>query len=179
MFREPHVSLQHVIPVHQGEAGHFDPPADPMFFGGIEIFSLGLPKEHRKQASGGARVAVPEPRAPSSRSGGRHHLVIVGDIIPLRWATSALASQSTISRLENAPSKTEAARLSAALLDKLGTTVKPGKLEDMGWCLRSRLATSAKFIADEAKVGQGDPSGQHQAGMSANGRTGSNHWDLV
>jgi Transposase DDE domain group 1 len=40
-----------------------------------------------------------------------------------------LASQSTISRLENAPSKTEAARLSAALLDQLGTTVKPGKLE--------------------------------------------------
>ncbi len=39
-----------------------------------------------------------------------------------------LASQSTISRLENAPSKTEAA-LSAALLDQLGTTVKPGKLE--------------------------------------------------
>src|SRR5246127_2574454 len=40
-----------------------------------------------------------------------------------------LASQSTISRLENAPSKTEAARLSAALLDQLGTTVKPGKLD--------------------------------------------------
>src|ERR1700755_745668 len=39
------------------------------------------------------------------------------------------ASQSTISRLENAPSKTEAARLSAALLDQLGTTVRPGKLE--------------------------------------------------
>ena len=31
-----------------------------------------------------------------------------------------LASQSTISRLENAPSKTEAARLSAALLDQFG-----------------------------------------------------------
>jgi hypothetical protein len=42
---------------------------------------------------------------------------------------AALASQSTISRLENAPSKTEAARLSAALLDQLGTTVKPGRLE--------------------------------------------------
>ena len=40
-----------------------------------------------------------------------------------------LASQSTISRLENAPSKTEAARLAAALLDQFGTTVKPGKLE--------------------------------------------------
>src|SRR4030081_2464600 len=42
---------------------------------------------------------------------------------------AALASQSTISRLENAPSKTEAARLSAALVDRFGTTVKPGKLE--------------------------------------------------
>jgi hypothetical protein len=40
-----------------------------------------------------------------------------------------LASQSTISRLENAPSKTAAGRLSAALLDKFGATVKPGKLE--------------------------------------------------
>ena len=37
-----------------------------------------------------------------------------------------LASQSTISRLENALSKTEAGRLSAALLDQFGTTVKPG-----------------------------------------------------
>src|SRR6201982_2228518 len=32
-----------------------------------------------------------------------------------------LASQSTISRLENAPSKTEVARLCTALLDQLGT----------------------------------------------------------
>jgi len=40
-----------------------------------------------------------------------------------------LASQSTISRLENAPSKTEAVRLTAALLDQFGTSVKPGKLE--------------------------------------------------
>jgi hypothetical protein len=39
-----------------------------------------------------------------------------------------LASQSTISRLENAPSKTEAARLSAALLDQFGVTVKPGRM---------------------------------------------------
>ena len=38
-----------------------------------------------------------------------------------------LASQSTISRLENAPSKTEAARLAATLVDQAGTTVKPGK----------------------------------------------------
>jgi hypothetical protein len=42
---------------------------------------------------------------------------------------AALASQSTISRLENAPSKTEAARLTAALVDQAGTTVKPGKQE--------------------------------------------------
>jgi hypothetical protein len=40
-----------------------------------------------------------------------------------------LASQSTISRLENAPSKTEAARLTAALVDQAGTTVKPCQQE--------------------------------------------------
>src|SRR5579864_5064145 len=40
-----------------------------------------------------------------------------------------LASQSTISRLENAPSKTEAARLAVALLDQFGTTVKPDGME--------------------------------------------------
>jgi hypothetical protein len=42
---------------------------------------------------------------------------------------AALASQSTISRLENAPSKSEAARLSAALLDQFGATVRPGRRE--------------------------------------------------
>src|SRR5208282_1569614 len=42
---------------------------------------------------------------------------------------SAGPSQSTISRLENAPRKTEAARLCAALIDQFGTTVKPGRLE--------------------------------------------------
>src|SRR3974390_1681364 len=41
----------------------------------------------------------------------------------------ALASQSTICRLENAPRKTEAARLCAALIDQFGPTVRPGKLE--------------------------------------------------
>src|SRR5712675_1644650 len=41
----------------------------------------------------------------------------------------ALASQSTMCRLENAPRKTEAARLCAALIDQFGTTVRPGKLE--------------------------------------------------
>jgi hypothetical protein len=40
-----------------------------------------------------------------------------------------LASQSTISRLENAPSKTEATRLAVALLDQFGATVKPGRIE--------------------------------------------------
>jgi hypothetical protein len=40
-----------------------------------------------------------------------------------------LASQSTISRLENAPSRTEAARLAVALFDQFGTTVKPGRME--------------------------------------------------
>src|SRR4249919_3974043 len=41
----------------------------------------------------------------------------------------ALASQSTICRLENAPRKTEAARLCAALIDQFGTTVRPGRME--------------------------------------------------
>jgi Transposase DDE domain group 1 len=42
---------------------------------------------------------------------------------------AALASQSTICRLENAPRKSEAARLCAALIDQFGTTVRPGTLE--------------------------------------------------
>ena len=42
---------------------------------------------------------------------------------------AALASQSTICRLENAPRKSEAARLCAALIDQFGATVKPGRLE--------------------------------------------------
>ena len=41
-----------------------------------------------KQASRGARSRS-IPRAGLSRYGGRHHLVMVGDIIPLRWATSS------------------------------------------------------------------------------------------
>jgi hypothetical protein len=36
MLREPHVPLQHVIPIHQRQAGHFDPPANPMLLGGVE-----------------------------------------------------------------------------------------------------------------------------------------------
>ena len=39
---------------------------------------------------------------------------------------AALASQSTISRLEYTPSKTEAARLAVALLDQFGPPVNPG-----------------------------------------------------
>src|SRR5262249_46824785 len=38
----------------------------------------------------------------------------------------ALASQSTMCRLENAPRKSEAARLCAALIDQFGATVRPG-----------------------------------------------------
>jgi hypothetical protein len=40
-----------------------------------------------------------------------------------------LASQSTISRLESASRKSEAARLTGALVDQVGTTVKPRRLE--------------------------------------------------
>jgi hypothetical protein len=40
-----------------------------------------------------------------------------------------LHARSAVSRLENAPSKTEAARLTAALLDQFATTVTPGQLE--------------------------------------------------
>src|SRR5258708_27647336 len=40
-----------------------------------------------------------------------------------------LASQSTISRLANAPSKTDAARLGVAMLDQFSATVKPGRIE--------------------------------------------------
>ena len=40
-----------------------------------------------------------------------------------------LASQSTISRLENSPSKTDAARRSAAMVDQFCATVKPGRIE--------------------------------------------------
>src|SRR5262245_35563825 len=42
---------------------------------------------------------------------------------------AALASQATYSRLENAPRKVEAARLTGALVDQFGATVKPGKEE--------------------------------------------------
>ena len=44
-------------------------------------------------------------------------------------SASPLASQSTISRLENAPRRVEAARLTAALVDQFCCSVKPRKLE--------------------------------------------------
>jgi hypothetical protein len=87
-----------------------------------------------------------------------------------------LASQSTISRLENAPSKTEAARLTAALIDQAGTTVKPRKQEildiDDTFCAahrgqqlpfwnarsrRARLRVDAHLSRDERYAGGGDP----------------------
>jgi hypothetical protein len=40
---------------------------------------------------------------------------------------AALASQSTISRLENAPGKIEAARLTAALIDQYCASIHPGR----------------------------------------------------
>ena len=60
-----------------------------------------------KQASGGARRRS-IPRAGLSRYGGRHHLVMVGGIIPLRRATSSrydgrLGQESALS--SNAPSR--------------------------------------------------------------------------
>jgi len=56
-----------------------------------------------------------------------------------------LASQSTISRLENAPSKTQAARLAAALVDQAGTAVKPREQEILDITTRSvrRMAVSS------------------------------------
>jgi Transposase DDE domain group 1 len=84
-----------------------------------------------------------------------------------------LASQSTISRLENAPSKTEAARLFAALLDQLGTTVKPGKLDVLdiddtflrgAWrptaCILERASRRAWFRVD-ARLSRGE---RHDSG---------------
>ena len=44
---------------------------------------------------------------------------------------AALASQSTISRIENAPSEVDVARLCAALLDEFGPTLKSGKRETL------------------------------------------------
>jgi hypothetical protein len=56
-----------------------------------------------------------------------------------------LASQSTISRLENAPRKMEAARLTAALVDQAGATVRPCKQEILDITTHSvrRMAVSS------------------------------------
>src|SRR5262249_57482675 len=59
----------------------------------------------------------------------RHDPLLKVAVGPCPESGAPLAPQSTISRLENAPSKTEAGRLPAALLDQFGRTVKPGKLE--------------------------------------------------
>src|SRR5712691_6630931 len=52
------------------------------------IAPLDCQRRDPKQASGGARRHS-RPRAALFRSGGRHHLVMVGGIIPLRRATSS------------------------------------------------------------------------------------------
>src|SRR5712664_4265428 len=52
------------------------------------IAPLDCQRRDPKQASGGARRHS-RPRAGLSRYGGRHHLVMVGGIIPLRRATSS------------------------------------------------------------------------------------------
>src|ERR1035437_7667258 len=52
------------------------------------VAPLDCQRRDRKQASGGARRHS-RPRAALFRSGGRHHLVMVGGIIPLRRATSS------------------------------------------------------------------------------------------
>src|SRR5450759_2886916 len=52
------------------------------------IAPLECQRRDPKQASGGARRHS-RPRAALFRSGGRHHLVMVGGIIPLRRATSS------------------------------------------------------------------------------------------
>src|SRR6202035_4447654 len=87
-----------------------------------------------------------------------------------------LCSQSTMSRLENAPRKTEAAGLAAALLDQFGTTVKPGRLEildiDDTFCTahgapqlafwnrasrRARFCVDAHLSRDEQHAGRHHP----------------------
>jgi hypothetical protein len=52
------------------------------------IAPLDCQRRDPKQASGGVRRHS-RPRAALFRSGGRHHLVMVGGIIPLRRATSS------------------------------------------------------------------------------------------
>src|SRR6266404_2506124 len=68
------------------------------------IAPLDCQRRDPKQASGGARRHS-RPRAALFRSGGRHHLVMVGGIIPLRRATSSrydgrLGQESAVEVLE-------------------------------------------------------------------------------
>jgi hypothetical protein len=48
---------------------------------------------------------------------------------PVAGQTARQASQSTVSRLMNAPSRTEAVRLTSALVEQACETVKPSKQE--------------------------------------------------
>jgi Transposase DDE domain group 1 len=59
----------------------------------------------------------------------RHDPVMKLAVERLPESGKPLASQSTISRLENAPRKTEAARLTVALIEQFCTSVRPGKRE--------------------------------------------------
>src|ERR1700724_737739 len=59
----------------------------------------------------------------------RHDPVMKIAVARGREGGAPRGSQSTISRLENAPSKTDAARLTVALVDQFGTTVTPGRME--------------------------------------------------
>jgi hypothetical protein len=54
----------------------------------------------------------------------RHDLLMKVAVGRRPQSGAGLASQSTISRLENAPRKMEAGRLPAALIDRFGTTIK-------------------------------------------------------
>jgi hypothetical protein len=63
-----------------------------------------------------------------------------------------LASQSTISRLENAPSKTEAARLTATLVDQAGATVKPCKREILDIDDTFRAAHGGQQLASGTRI---------------------------
>jgi hypothetical protein len=96
-----------------------------------------------------------------------------------------LASQSTISRLENAPSKTEAARLTAALIDQAGTTVTPGRHRRHVLCRawrsaacvlerpsrRARLRVDARLSRGERHAGGHHPApGAHPEGYGSEHR---------
>ena len=66
------------------------------------IAPLDCQRSDPKQASGGARRHS-RPRAALFRSGGRHHLVMVGGIIPLRRATSSRSNGRLGQESANSP----------------------------------------------------------------------------